>query len=140
MLPVVPLVALAFPPELETTVLELMDAGHLPGLAVAVVDTDRVVFSGALGMAELETSTPFTVDTGLCIGSVSKPVTATAVMQLVECGAIALDDCVSAHIEFPLVHPSYPDEALTVPQGETSTPSAPTNPSTSTSQTRASRT
>jgi CubicO group peptidase (beta-lactamase class C family) len=64
-------------------------AHHIPGLAAAVVRDGRVVQTVTLGEdgngAKVTTQTPF------LLGSVSKPVTALAVMHLVEAGMVDLD-------------------------------------------------
>ncbi|GAA0265842.1 serine hydrolase domain-containing protein [Cryptosporangium japonicum] len=73
---------------------------RLPGLAFAVVRGDEVVHSrtwGTDGDGE-----PVTADTPFLLGSVSKPFTALAVMQLVESGQIDLDAPVRTYRpEFP---------------------------------------
>jgi D-alanyl-D-alanine carboxypeptidase len=86
--------ATAYLRELATTI-------GVPGMAWAVID-DGTVTTGTLGMdgdgGPIDTDTPF------LWGSVSKPVTATAVMQLVERGRIALEDPVVDHLRWLPVH------------------------------------
>ncbi|GAB2586962.1 hypothetical protein Aab01nite_50830 [Paractinoplanes abujensis] len=62
---------------------------RIPGLAYAVVSPHGVIEQGAWGVG---TGTPF------LIGSVSKPITAQAVMRLVESGRVDLDDPVRRHV------------------------------------------
>jgi len=61
------------------------------GIAVAVVDSDKVVYAEGFGYADKAAGKKVTDTTTFMIGSISKVVTATAVMQLVEQGTIALD-------------------------------------------------
>ena len=51
-----------------------------------------MVHEGAVGMANIEAKRPMTADTLFCIASMTKPVTATAVMILVDEGKLGIDD------------------------------------------------
>jgi CubicO group peptidase (beta-lactamase class C family) len=64
-------------------------AKHLPGLAVAIVEGDRVVTARGYGSAG--GGRPVTPQTQFYIGSCTKSFTALAVMQLVERGQLELD-------------------------------------------------
>jgi len=59
---------------------------NVPGLSVAVVKRDRVVWERGVGFADLATSTPATPATSYLWFSMTKIVTATAVLQLAELG------------------------------------------------------
>jgi CubicO group peptidase (beta-lactamase class C family) len=61
------------------------------GLAVGVVRDGRLVFFHGHGLADIAARTPITEDTVFRIGSITKTVTAIAVMQLWEQGRIDLD-------------------------------------------------
>jgi len=63
---------------------------HIPGAAVAIVDGDRVMHRCGIGRARPEGEVP-TPETPFFIGSLTKSITAMAVMQLVEAGKIELD-------------------------------------------------
>jgi CubicO group peptidase (beta-lactamase class C family) len=66
-------------------------AGAVPGLALAVVTPDGVTESAAVGLSDIENATPMTVDTACNWFSMTKIATATAIMQLVDAGALELD-------------------------------------------------
>jgi len=70
---------------------KLMAEAHAPGLVVVVVKDGRLLLAKGYGMADLDRAVPMTARTGLRAGSVSKPVAACAVLQLVEQGKLALD-------------------------------------------------
>lgn len=77
---------------------------HLPGLAVAVVEGDQVVF--LKGYGELSAGQPITGQTQFYIGSLTKTLTALAVMQLVEQGKLELDAPVQRYLSwFTLADP-----------------------------------
>jgi len=71
-----------------------------PGMSVAVVVDDRIAWQGAAGQAGVEHAVPARADTVYRIASISKPVAATAVMQLVERGRVSLDDPIRKHAPF----------------------------------------
>jgi len=71
---------------------------HLPGLAVAVRQNGRVTHARGYGTRDLAGREPVTPDTPFQIASITKALTATAVMQLVEAGRTALDDSVGRHL------------------------------------------
>jgi serine beta-lactamase-like protein LACTB, mitochondrial len=64
---------------------------HVPGLSVAVIDRGHVILSQGYGLADVENSVPATADTVYRIASMSKSITATAAMKLVEAGKLDLD-------------------------------------------------
>ncbi len=75
---------------------------HIPGFSVAVVVNDHIVWSEGFGYADLESGDRATGSTIYRIGSVSKPVVGTALMQLVERGVVDLDADIRTYIpEFP---------------------------------------
>jgi CubicO group peptidase (beta-lactamase class C family) len=69
---------------------------HLPGLAAAIVEGDRVVMTRGYGSAGGGRSV--TADTQFYIGSCTKSFTALAVMQLVERGQLDLDAPVRCYL------------------------------------------
>ena len=72
--------------------------------AILVIDAGRPVYQRAFGWADMEWQTPLTADTRFEIASMTKPMTAITVMQLVQEGKIRLDGKVSDYV------PYYPTE------------------------------
>ncbi len=70
---------------------------RLPGLAVTVIDHDRVIWAKGYGFADVERRLPVTPDTPFNIASLTKPMTAVLIMQMVERGELSLDDPISAY-------------------------------------------
>jgi CubicO group peptidase (beta-lactamase class C family) len=66
-----------------------------PGGAVLIVKDDRVVFSGAYGLADLRTREPITTRTLFNLGSISKTFVANAILILQEEGKLSVDDRLS---------------------------------------------
>lgn len=76
-----------------------LDTGA-PGLSVAVVVDDRLAWEGAAGEADVENAVAARTDSVYRIASISKPIAATAVMQLVERGRVSLDDPMRKYVPF----------------------------------------
>jgi CubicO group peptidase (beta-lactamase class C family) len=81
-------------PQLEQ---ELARSGA-PGVAVAVVRGDRVVYARGFGAASTETKSPVTPDTLFQIGSATKMLTAAAVMAAQSSKAIDVDVPVARYV------------------------------------------
>lgn len=98
-----------------TEVERLMKAARkamiIPGIAVTVVEHDQIVWSGADGLADLEQQVPATAQTVWRIASVSKPVAATATMQLVEAGKVKLDEPIWTYLPW---YPRKGEAVITV--------------------------
>ena len=67
------------------------DSGDVPGVVAVIADDRDIVYAGASGKRALGAAEPFEPDTIAFYASMSKAVTATAAMQLVEKGKLSLD-------------------------------------------------
>jgi CubicO group peptidase (beta-lactamase class C family) len=83
---------------LERSATAAIDAGRAPSLAVAVIADGRVVYEHAFGYADVAARRAATVDTAYALASASKPITATAVLQLAERGRVDLDAPASRYL------------------------------------------
>jgi CubicO group peptidase (beta-lactamase class C family) len=102
--------------DLDDFILERMKADNAPGLAACIVKKDKLVWAKGFGWADIENKIPMTADTIQNIGSISKTITATAVMQLWEKGAFKLDDDVNSYLAFKVRNPRFPDDPITFRQ------------------------
>ena len=76
---------------LDSLLSEAVTSKVMPGI-VAVAATDRgILYEGAFGVRQLGAEAPMTRDTVVWIASMTKAITATAAMQLVEKGKLALE-------------------------------------------------
>ncbi|WP_203292161.1 serine hydrolase domain-containing protein [Maricaulis parjimensis] len=79
--------------------IEDLSAAHArPGYAVIITRGEQVAYVAEAGTANFETGEAFTIDTPVRIASMTKPVTAVAIMQLVEDGLVQLDAPVSQYL------------------------------------------
>ena len=63
----------------------------VPGVVALITDRKRVLYQGAFGVADVSTGRALAADALFRIASMTKPVTSTAAMQLVEQGRFGLD-------------------------------------------------
>jgi len=84
---------------------EEVAAGRFSG-AVLLARDGRIVFAKAYGLADRERRVTNTVSTRFRIGSMNKMFTATAILQLVQAGKVALDQPVGTYL------PDYPNQEV----------------------------
>ena len=68
------------------------------GVVVMAADRKRVIYQGAFGVADIGEARPLKLDALFRIASMTKAVTSTAAMQLVEQGRVAIEDPVATHL------------------------------------------
>jgi CubicO group peptidase (beta-lactamase class C family) len=84
--------------EIRDFVVHEVADGNVPSLAIAVAHNGKVVWEEAFGFADVEKGIRATPNTMYRLGSISKPITATAVMRLMEAGVVDLDAPVEAYL------------------------------------------
>jgi CubicO group peptidase (beta-lactamase class C family) len=75
-----------------------VDGGYLPGMLTHIYRKGHLVHTGICGHMDIERDKPMREDAIFRIYSMSKPITAVALMMLVEEGLIGLDDAVHSYI------------------------------------------
>ena len=75
-----------------------VDTGFLPGLLTMIYRRGKLAHTGMSGQMDLERGKPMREDAIFRIYSMTKPITAVALMMLAEEGLIGLDDDVATHI------------------------------------------
>ena len=76
---------------IERAISAEMSRSNIPGVSVAIVTDNKLQWSNGYGLADLENFVPAKSSTVYRLGSISKPITAVAVMQLVERGKLDPD-------------------------------------------------
>jgi len=79
----------------------LIARSKVPGLQYLALDRDRTMFEYTGGWADVRHRVPMTGDTTMMAYSMSKTITAAAVLQLVAAGKVALDDPVERYHAIP---------------------------------------
>ena len=90
--------------QIDAYVADQLDDSRIPGAAIAIIDDGAIVH--ATGFGNDGRGNPITADTPFWIGSNTKSITALAIMQLSEAGAIDLDAPVQQYLpDFALADP-----------------------------------
>jgi len=90
-----------------------MKIAHLSALSAAIVIDDKKVWSNGYGLYDRENKKKANDETIYLMSSLSKSITATAIMQLYEKGYFDLDEDVNNHLPFNLRNPYYPNIPIT---------------------------
>jgi CubicO group peptidase (beta-lactamase class C family) len=99
---------------LDAYIEEVLRDWNAPGIAVAVVKDDRIVYAKGFGVREVGRGERVDTETVFAIASTSKAFTAAALSMLVDQGLLSWDDAVTDHLEgFQLSDP-YATRELTV--------------------------
>jgi CubicO group peptidase (beta-lactamase class C family) len=99
----------------DTQVQRDLDELRIAGATVSVVRDGRIIFARGYGQADVEADQPVVADRTLFrVGSVSKLIVATAVMQMVEQGKLDLHTDVNSYLTDFKVHTKY--EAASSPR------------------------
>jgi D-alanyl-D-alanine carboxypeptidase len=89
----------------------LAQQGRVPGLQYVVVSAEGEVFAHVAGLADIAGVRPLEAGTSMMAYSMSKTLTAAAVLQLVEAGQVRLDDPIARYL------PAQPyGDAITIRQ------------------------
>ncbi|MEP6506895.1 MAG: serine hydrolase domain-containing protein [Gemmatimonadales bacterium] len=112
-------------PAIERYIAQQMQRNRIPGVAIAIVSNDSVVYARGFGTDGFGTSV--TERTGFVLGSMSKSFTALAVMQLVERNLVQLDASVQRYLPWFHVADAKASAHITVRQLLLHTSGIPTN-------------
>jgi CubicO group peptidase (beta-lactamase class C family) len=99
---------------LDTLIANRMADAGIMGVAAAVIVDHQVVWMKGYGFADYERTRPFTPNTVMNIGSISKTVTGVAMMHAVQEGRLALDADINQYLPFKVIHPHHPDAVITL--------------------------
>ena len=87
--------------KLEQGIEQQMQKSRIPGLALAIVHEHKLVYAKGFGVTSVEDGgVAVTPETLFRIGSITKPLTGTAIMRLVEAGKLDLDTPIKAYIDW----------------------------------------
>lgn len=75
-----------------------LESQEISGAVTLVADESRILHLSSVGFADVENQTPMAADSIFWIASMTKPITATAVMMMQEEGKLSVDDPVSKYL------------------------------------------
>jgi len=99
-----------------------VDRGTLAGAVMLVTTREKIVSHDTVGMADIAAKIAMLPDALFWIASMSKPMTGTALMMLVDEGKVKLEDSVSTYI------PEFATVMVTVKNGDQATYQKPARP------------
>jgi CubicO group peptidase (beta-lactamase class C family) len=103
------------PSELEAYVDELVAMGRPPGLSLVVVKDGEIVYNKSFGLADGPRKIPASSKTIYHWGSMTKPTTATAIMQLQERGQLSIEDLITDFLpDFQVQYPTETSERIKI--------------------------
>ena len=85
---------------LDSVFSDYIERIRLTGLEVGIVKHNEIVYAKGFGVRNSETQEPVTTESLFHMASISKPFVATGIMQLIELGAVGLDEPVATYLPY----------------------------------------
>lgn len=85
--------------KIDAYIKELMATSGIPGVALAVIKDGSVIHQNNYGYASIEHQVPITEHSIFRLYSLTKPIVAVGIFQLIEAGKLNLNDAVSKYVE-----------------------------------------
>lgn len=86
---------------------------HIPAVQALVLKKGTPIWYNTYGWLNIDTQQPANNGTAFMLASVSKTVTATALMHVWENGGFQLDDDINNYLPFAVNNPNYPNTPIT---------------------------
>jgi CubicO group peptidase (beta-lactamase class C family) len=104
--------------DIDQNITTFINANHIASVSAGIIKNNSIAWYGSYGYykginTNLFKKTP-NKDTIYMAGSISKTITATAIMQLYEKGFFNLSDNVSLYLPFDLKNPNFPNQVITI--------------------------
>jgi CubicO group peptidase (beta-lactamase class C family) len=100
--------------ELNLFIQDVSKQFNVPGIAVAVIKDQRIVYERGFGFRNLESKKPVDRHTKFCIASITKSVTATALEMLADSDKLKMTDRVTDHLPWFRMSDPYVTRELRV--------------------------
>lgn len=99
---------------LKTKLNQLYEENAFVGFALAILKTDKVIFTQALGYADQKNEIAYTSQTVQPVASISKTLLGVSLMKAQEMGKLKLDDNINDYLPFKIINPNFPNEVITI--------------------------
>jgi CubicO group peptidase (beta-lactamase class C family) len=100
--------------DLESYIPDYMQDKNIPGVAIALIRDDEIVWTEGFGVASAITRKPVTPETPFEVASNSKVVTAYIALRLVDQDKLSLDEPLNAYLPEPWLPPSEYKDSITL--------------------------
>jgi CubicO group peptidase (beta-lactamase class C family) len=101
-------------PKLDKYLEKKMKKSGRIGMQAAFLADSELKWAGSYGVKTYQTTDMINDSTLFMVASISKPVTALALMKLYDEGRVSLDADINNHLPFDVVNPNFPDEKITI--------------------------
>ena len=99
--------------KLDKYLLKKMKKSDRIGMQAAYISHGELTWVGSYGIKTYQTNDRINVSTLFMTASISKPVTALALMKLYDEGMLGLDDDINNYLPFSVRNPNFPDQKIT---------------------------
>jgi len=99
---------------IDSFILQNMEENKIVGLGAAIIVNKELIWTKGYGYADKKNKIPFTSNTVMSIGSISKTFTGAALMKAIEEGLVSLDEDINNYLPFKVVNPYFPNEKITL--------------------------
>jgi len=99
-------------PELDRYLLKKMEKSERIGMQAAYISNGELSWVGSYGVKTFQTNDRVNDSTLFMTASISKPVTALALMKLYDQGKLKLDDDINDYLPFDVRNPNFPDDEI----------------------------
>ena len=99
--------------ELLNFIESIMETNFIPGLSISIAKGGSIVWNKHFGYANINENILVDENTKFILSSVSKTITAAALMQLFQENLFMLDDDIDNYLSFNINHPVYPEIPIT---------------------------
>jgi len=93
--------------DFEEFIQDEMNIQNIPAMSILIFKENNILFEKYLGKSNINTNTALTDNDLFLLASVSKMVTATALLQLYDDGLFSLDDNINDYLSFDVNIPNY---------------------------------
>jgi CubicO group peptidase (beta-lactamase class C family) len=100
-------------PELDKFLIKKMKKSDRIGMQAAYIADGELTWVGSYGIKTFQTTDKINDSTLFMVASISKPVTALALMKLYDQGKLRLDDDIDDYLSFSLRNPNFPEDKIT---------------------------
>ena len=100
-------------PKLDKLLIKKMKKSDRIGMQAAYIANGELAWAGSYGIKTFQTDDKVNNSTLFMTASISKPVTALALMKLYDQGKLALDEDINTYMPFDVRNPNFPDDKIT---------------------------
>lgn len=99
---------------IDTIIEKKMNESGVVGVGAAIIINKKVVWTKGYGYADKDNKIPFTPNTIMNIGSISKTITGVCLMHAIEDKKLSLDEDINSYLPFKVINPFLPNERITL--------------------------